>query len=233
MVRRIGILPASGSASRLNGIPKFALPFDDEKSLIEYHIGLMAEAVEEIVVCTRKSWIPILEELGIPRAASVIELEPSTMNDAVTRMAATFSKQENSQFIVGMPDTCFTGTVENHYLKLAQAPVDNPITLLISPFREQLRGKVGQVSVTADHLVEDIIDKDASCNLEFIWSAFAMTGTKLNPRETSPSHSFRELIKHEQKLSTTLFNGKYHDLGTIQGISEFYTEHHTGLVHNQ
>ena len=76
MVHRIGLLPASGSASRINGLPKFALPYSSTKSLIHYHMELMLPVVDEIRVSTRESWEPLLKELGVNERAKIYKIEP-------------------------------------------------------------------------------------------------------------------------------------------------------------
>ena len=44
----IGVLPASGKASRIGGIPKFCLPISDERSLIQWHVEQMLEMCDEV-----------------------------------------------------------------------------------------------------------------------------------------------------------------------------------------
>jgi hypothetical protein len=222
MVRRIGLLPASGSASRINGLPKFALPYSSTKSLIQYHMELMLPIVDEIRVCTRVAWAPLLNELGVNKSAEIHMLEPSTMNDALYRMTRDEQNQKDIEFIVGMPDTAWTATDENPYLKLTNADSDCDVTLLLSPFRESLRGKVGQVGITESMIVKEIIDKDLNCNHKNIWTAFRMNGYRLTPSDKSPSHSFLEMLAKKEKIDVAIFDGIYHDLGSMEGIKEFY-----------
>jgi hypothetical protein len=223
VVRRIGLLPASGSASRINGLPKFALPYSGTKSLIQYHVELMIPIVDEIRICTRESWEPLLNEMGLNKSAKIQMLEPSTMNDALYRMTRDERDQKDTQFIVGMPDTVWTATDVNPYQKLSSTDSDCKVTLLISPFRESLRGKVGQVSITNSNIVEEIIDKDVNCNHENIWTAFSMNGYRLKPSDKSPSHSFLEMLTRKEKIDAAIIDGVYHDLGSIEGIKEFYS----------
>ena len=49
----IGVLPASGKASRIGGIPKFCLPISDERSLLQWHVEQMLEVCDEVRVSTR------------------------------------------------------------------------------------------------------------------------------------------------------------------------------------
>ena len=223
MLRRIGLLPASGSASRINGLPKFALPYSSTKSLIHYHMELMLPVVDEIRVSTRESWEPLLKELGVNERAKIYRIEPSTMNDALYRMTRDEQDQKNIQFIVGMPDTVWTATDENPYLKLVSTDSECDVALLLSPFRESLRGKVGQVGITESNIVKEIIDKDVKCNHKNIWTAFRMNGYRLTPSDKSPSDSFLEMLVKKEKIDVVISDGVYHDLGSIEGIKEFYS----------
>jgi hypothetical protein len=226
-MRKVGLLPASGSASRINGLPKFALPYSSTKSLIQYHIELLLPIVDEIRICTRESWVPLLNELGVNKNAQIQKLEPSTMNDALYKMIQDKDDLKNTQFIVGMPDTVWTSTDKNPYLELGNTNSDCEVTLLLSPFRESLRGKVGQVSVTKSNIVEEIIDKDIQCNHQNIWTAFRMNGYQLKASDKSPSNSFVEMLSRKEQIDVAIINGIYHDLGSIEGIKEFYSSSKT------
>lgn len=222
MGRKIGLLPASGSASRLHGIPKFALPYDDTKTLLQYHVDMMLEVVDEVRVCTRKSWLPLLTELNVNETTDISVMEPSTMNDALFRMMHDYAGTSNNHFIVGMPDTAWIDSSENPYLKLSEVDSKTDITLLTNPFREALRGKVGQVEVNKIGNVTEIIDKDRNCEFTRIWTAFRMNHFMLNQLHSSPSDSFRELLKREVTIDSIHLDAEYHDLGSIDGLRMFY-----------
>jgi hypothetical protein len=107
-------------------------------------------------------------------------------------------------------------------LKLATFKTTSEITLLTSPFREALRGKVGQVKVSPRGLVEAVIDKKVDCDFKAIWTAFRMNHFVLDRNDSSPSDSFRDLIQAKKSIDATHFDGEYHDLGSIEGIRMFY-----------
>ena len=106
MKKLVGILPASGKATRIGGIPKFCLPVGPDLTLIQWHINQMNEVCDEVRVSTRSTWIPLLKEMKIQ--ASLIEIEPSTMSDAVYKMA-----KNGEELIIGMPDTYIHGSKSN------------------------------------------------------------------------------------------------------------------------
>ena len=94
----IGILPASGSASRLNGLPKFILPVADGRSLLQWHVDLMSRACRHVTVSTRNRWTALVRDLSLN--AYITEREPSTMADAVLKM----TMGESDAIVIGMPD---------------------------------------------------------------------------------------------------------------------------------
>ena len=71
------MLPASGSASRLLGVPKFLLPVEDSKSLLQRHVEMMNEVCDEVRIATRERWRPLMEDLKLD--AEICYMEPSTM----------------------------------------------------------------------------------------------------------------------------------------------------------
>ena len=219
--RKIGLLPASGSASRLNGVPKFALPYNSEITLIEWHIQSMLEVVDEVRVCSRAAWMPLLEELEIGQLASVISLEPSTMNDALFNLANFNDKGKDVDYIVGMPDSVLVGAHGNPYEKLSSA--SGEMVLLATPFREELRGRVGQLRISNANLVEEIRDKDPKCNYGAVWSAFRMNGYLLGRKDTSPSYSFQRMLESGEILLAVESEGQYFDLGSLVGLKEYYS----------
>ncbi len=95
----IGVLPASGKASRIGGIPKFCLPISDERSLLQWHVEQMLEVCDEVRVSTRPEWIPIIQNMDMN--IKLIVKEPSTMSDAIKFMIGDY----NDTVLVGMPDT--------------------------------------------------------------------------------------------------------------------------------
>ena len=59
------IIPASGKATRLNGIPKFLLPIPNMKNLITFHLSLSEKIIvlNNINIATNSSFYEILNNL--------------------------------------------------------------------------------------------------------------------------------------------------------------------------
>ena len=108
----IGILPASGRASRVGGIPKFCLPISDERSLLQWHVEQMLEVCDEVRISTRSEWVPIVQNMDMN--VKLIVREPSTMSDAINFMVGEY----NDTVVVGMPDTYILNGPQNIYKEL-------------------------------------------------------------------------------------------------------------------
>ena len=212
----IGLLPASGSAKRLGGLPKFSLPISENTSLLEHHVMLMRDVCDEIRISTRAEWIRILENMNLG-SAIVTEYEPSTMLDAVHKLV----KLGGEEFIVGMPDTCYLGFAENPYKSLANTQGD--VALGLWACDDSLRGKVGQVRTEASGVVVEVIDKVASCDFPEMWGAF-----KFNSKNTldlsleNPSLQFQKWIDEGTTISSSTIQGRYIDAGSFSGVKDLY-----------
>ncbi|MDR9397128.1 hypothetical protein, partial [Pontimonas sp.] len=83
---RIGLLPSSGTASRMNGIPKFLLPVsEDLQCLLDYHVRLMQPTVEKIIIPTRSEWVDVVRSFDFGSHVEVIELNTQTMAETLRR----------------------------------------------------------------------------------------------------------------------------------------------------
>jgi len=152
----IGVLPASGKASRIGGIPKFCLPISDERSLLQWHVEQMLDVCNEVRISTRSEWVPIIQNMDMN--VKIMVREPSTMSDAVKYMVGDY----NDTVLVGMPDTFILNAPGNIYKPLFK---DNTADLVLGIWEcgETLKGRVGQVLVSHDKVI-DSEDKVDNCN---------------------------------------------------------------------
>ena len=217
MKKRVGILPASGRAARIAGIPKFCLPVAPDLTLIEWHVNQMLEICDEVRVSTRSIWIPLLKEMKID--ATLIEIEPSTMSDAVYRMA-----NANEELIIGMPDTYINGCHSNIYRQLIEIEAD--IVLGIWDCAEYLKGKVGQVLMDKkNQRIIRSMDKSSECDYPFMWGIvkFNLDKELLDRKLSSPGLQFQSLIDNNYLIKGQYIQGKYFDLGNFDVLKEFYS----------
>lgn len=211
--KTIGLLPASGKAQRLGGVPKFLFPVNNNKNLLQWHIEKMSEVCDEIRVSTRPVWMPIIKELNLPKKVSYYEIEPSTMSDACKKMI-----NDDSKYLIGMPDTYMSGS-DNFYKNLANSDYD--ISMSIFKCSKELFGKVGQVLFDENNILLDMVDKDEGCNWEYMWGAIGIKNIEIDETLENPGLQIKSLI-NAQKIGVIPESGKYTDLGTFDGLKNFY-----------
>jgi GTP:adenosylcobinamide-phosphate guanylyltransferase len=210
--KMIGLIPASGKASRFKGLPKFSLPCDvDNKPLIKRQVDQMSFYVDEIVVCTTSEWEQLIKSFKLN--AEIMIIEPSTMNDAVIKMA---NKYDSENYIVAMADTYFYG--ENPYLKLSKYTKENLITVACWKINDSIKGKVGQVELVKNSIT-DIKDKDPNCDYEHMWGALGLNKEIINKLNKYNAHLGIDLefqiVDNFDKHYAFEIDGTYFDLGTL------------------
>lgn len=215
----VGMLPASGSASRVRGIPKFCLPISDKESLLEWHVNKMMEVCDEVRVCTRSEWAPILNKFNLN--ITLLEVETSTMSDALIKMGSS----GNDTIVIGMPDVFISKNNEdNPYLNMLEKTAD--VVLASWKHTEDLKGKVGQIELIDDRVVS-IIDKDPSCNFERMWGAIVLyndMGSKIDGSISVIGDQINSWIQDGYIVKHSPCQGEYIDAGTFKGIKRMYME---------
>lgn len=205
----IGLLPASGRAARMKGIPKFLLPTITGELLIEYHVRLMKPHVDEIRICTSWRWFETVIDLDLE--AVTVPIPPSTMNAAVLDL-------HGGDNLIGMPDTFFTGD-ENPYEALAADCL--PVGVALWHCDQELRGKVGQVDYR-DGRIWDVCDKDPHCAFPQMWGALRLNADAigyLDPEHDHPGIDLPQILD-AFPYAVTEMQGRYIDCGTVQGLRE-------------
>jgi choline kinase len=213
----IGIIPASGKASRLNGLPKFALPYNnDGDSLIKRHVEKMKKHCDRVVVSTSSQWKDLLISFNLD--IEIIIIEPSTMNDAVLKIA---DKYISDKYLIGMGDTYYEG--ENPYDKLSLMLYKNLITVACWKIDEELKGRVGQVKLFSGSIL-DVVDKKDDCNYSHMWGAIGLDRNVLLTLNKNNAHPGIDLPLQIKDNFSSHFafevDGKYFDVGTMSGYKE-------------
>lgn len=209
----VGLLPASGMAQRLGGVPKFLFPVNHNQNLLQWHIEKMSEVCNEIRISTRSVWMPLVKDLSLPSNVSYYEIEPSTMSDACKKMI-----NDDSKYLIGMPDTYISGS-DNFYKNLANSDYD--ISMSIFKCRKELFGKVGQVLFDENNILVDMLDKDKGCNWDYMWGAIGIKNIEIDETLENPGLQIKALM-NTQKIGVIPEPGKYIDLGTFDGLKNFY-----------
>jgi len=218
-MRTIGVLPASGKASRIGGIPKFCLPISDERSLLQWHVEQMLEVCDEVRVSTRADWVPIIKNMDMN--IKLIVREPSTMSDAVKFMIGEY----NDTVLVGMPDTYILNAPGNIYKEMMKEDKAD-LVLGIWECSEELKGRVGQVKVFDGKVIasEDKVD---NCDYPDMWGTMLFRKNMiryLDPKLDHPGKQLKEWINESANIRAVRPGGKYMDIGTLRGLKQLYKE---------
>ena len=214
----IGVLPASGKASRVGGIPKFCLPISDERSLIQWHVEQMLEVCDEVRVSTRSEWVSIIQNMDMN--IKIMVKGPSTMSDAVKYMIG----ENNDTVMIGMPDTYILGAQKNIYKEMIKTPGD--LVLGAWECTEDLKGRVGQISLSNDKVMSSM-DKVQDCDYEYMWGTMLFRKNLIRYVDTSldhPGKQIQEWIDMSLDVRAVKPGGKYMDIGTLKGLKQLYKE---------
>ena len=215
----IGVLPASGKASRIGGIPKFCLPISDERSLLQWHVEQMLEVCDEVRVSTRAEWVPIIQNMDMN--IKLIVREPSTMSDAVKFMIGEY----NDTVLIGMPDTYILNAPGNIYKPLFK---DNTADLVLGVWEcgKVLKGRVGQVLVSNDKVI-DSEDKVDNCDYPDMWGTMLFRKNMIRYIDAAldhPGKQLKEWISMGLNIKAVRPGGEYMDIGTLKGLKQLYKE---------
>ena len=174
----IGVLPASGRASRIGGIPKFCLPVSDERSLLQWHVEQMLEICDEVRVSTRSEWVPIVQNMEMN--IKLIVREPSTMSDAINFMVGDY----NDTVFVGMPDTYILKANTNIYKEMLKED-EADLVLGVWECGEDLKGRVVYFSeqLTKLKLTHSVAPLENPIQIQKVRKIVARLSTELSKRE--------------------------------------------------
>ena len=212
----IGILPASGKASRVGGIPKFCLPISDDRSLIQWHVNQMLEVCDEVRVSTRSEWIPIVQNMDMN--IKLMVREPTTMSDAVRFMAG---EHHNDTLVIGMPDTYMINCSKNIYAEMLQSEGD--VVLGTWECHKELKGRVGQILVK-DRTVIKSLDKTPDCDYNDMWGTMLLRSmtNKIDISKNHPGEQIQDWIDEGISVMSVRPGGQYMDIGTLRGLKDLY-----------
>lgn len=216
----IGILPASGRASRVGGIPKFCLPISDERSLLQWHVEQMLEVCDEVRVSTRSEWVPIVQNMDMN--IKLIVREPSTMSDAINFMVGDY----NDTVVVGMPDTYIFNGPQNIYKELF---IKTNADLVLGAWEcsDELKGRVGQIKINLSGDVVESKDKVSDCDFSDMWGTMLFRKNMIRYIDTKldhPGKQIQEWINGRFHITAVKPGGRYMDIGTLKGLKQLYKE---------
>jgi hypothetical protein len=205
------LIPASGSAVRMRGLPKFLLPSGvDELSLLELHIRNIKDSVDEILIGINPIFYEIAKNAKLKLfGAQLIPVETMTMTETVLQLA---SVSKCSRFTVIMPDTVFESNESYNFNVLS-----GDLGLSLWRIRDDQYGKLGQVLISPDGKVLDCVDKNPECRYKYFWGAMTFNAKFLGCLDSKNPHlGIGILSALAAKLDVTgvPLPGRYWDCGT-------------------
>jgi hypothetical protein len=214
----IGILPASGKASRIGGIPKFCLPVSEEESILQWHVNQMLEVCDEVRVSTRAEWVPIIQNMNMD--IKLVVREPSTMSDAVKFMVGDY----NDTVLIGMPDTYILGCKTNIYKEMMDCAAD--LVLGTWSCDPEIKGRVGQVLISDGRVISSR-DKVSDCEYPDMWGTMLFRKNLIryiDPLLEHPGKQIQDWIDMSLNIRSVSPGGKYMDIGTLNGLKQLYKD---------
>ena len=191
----------------------------DESSLLQWHVEQMLEFCDEVRVCTRPEWVPIIQNMEMN--VKLIVKEPSTMSDAIQYMVGSYT----DTVVVGMPDTFILNSNSNIYKELMK---EEKADLVVGVWacRTELKGRVGQVAI-ANGTVIGSEDKVEDCDYPDMWGTLLFRNNlvgSLDPKLDHPGKQLKSWISEGIKIRAVKLSGEYMDIGTLKGLKELYRE---------
>jgi hypothetical protein len=208
----VGLIPCSGTASRMSGIPKFLLPCK-EGNLIDNSINIFkSNNVDDIYVSISNE-----NEHFIKNRDNIkyIVKNTNTMSETVKNLIEIKSKK----YILIMPDTYFINDSNksfNEITKMYMMLNKFDIVVILWKIKEYQFGKLGQVDINEIKVI-DVMDKNIDCKYPYSWGIIGWTN-KVNHLidEKTPhiGYILNEALKNNIDIGYILSDTDYYDCGT-------------------
>lgn len=213
----IGVLPASGKATRIGGIAKFALPISNDSSILKWHVNQMLEVCDEVRVATRAAWVPMIQSMDMD--VKIIVKEPSTMSDAVKFLAGG----DSDILLIGLPDTYMVGCTSNIYKEMIES--DGDVVLGTWDCHEEIKGRVGQIQLDGNKVIGSR-DKVSDCDYPFMWGTMLLRNLSkdIDPALAHVGLQIQDWVDKGLDVRSVLPGGQYMDIGTFEGLKLLYKE---------
>ena len=229
-MQSIHILPAAGSASRLNGIPKFLLPITTTSYLFKYHMNLISSELDNIdlkfeVACNKINY-PILNSLNIIDNLKIIDSK--SMVETVKKLVSTNSNK-NIIYSCSMPDTYFSS--KNSFNEMRnKLLLDDEVDVVLGLWKMEKfqKGKFGQVELDkSNEKILQVVDKDPNCKFKYFWGTLMWNSVFNNFMHESDQHfgiSINRAIKNGINIGFHINDGPYYDCGTFEEYKKLLLE---------
>jgi hypothetical protein len=212
----VGLIPCSGSASRINGIPKFLLPCK-EGNLINNTIDIFKKNnIKNIYIAVSEENKHHIKKINdTDNDIKYIVKNTDTMSETVTHLLQI----KSDKYILIMPDTYF-GLAEdfNELTKLNILLKKYDVVLVLWKIKEYQYGKLGQINIdTETKTIIDIVDKDINCRYEYSWGVIGWTNKMnqyIDPKTPHIGFLINKALELNIKIGYVISDTEYFDCGT-------------------
>lgn len=220
------ILPIGGSASRMQGIPKFLLPINSNLTLIENHIQSALNAgYDQVYVVSQELYVPILEKqlAKFPNKVQINTLTKPTATMCETLITSQIETSKYSRITVGLPDTVYLGSdALEVYRNLISRK--EPVILSLFKIRKDQIGKLGQLQLDGNNRVTDMRDKDPECSWPWIWGIADFDSkffAEIREAEAHVGISIQRWMGEGIPVSGVKNDAEYYDCGTFDEYAKY------------
>jgi hypothetical protein len=216
-----GILPISGTASRMKFIPKFLLPSKLNSTLIDETIDLFHQNNIHRIIAGVSDINNIL--LSNNEHLEKVIINTKTMSETIYEINKHITKNYglNYKSILFMPDT---NVVIRDELKKMINLLNNSydIVVVLWKIRPSQIGKVGQCKIFNNEVV-DIVDKDINCDYNLFWGSIGWNSNMnqfINPEWQTIGQLLNKSLELNIKIGSVICDGDYYDCGTFEEYFE-------------
>lgn len=228
----IGLLPAAGQATRMNGLPKYLLPIPGglSNNLIEFHVYQMdLSGCKEVYIGASDSNFRSLSSVMGEVATIYNAAHHKTMSQTVmsARLDFLYARDHYDESVLfGMPDTYFEDKLA--YYKLMDTLTEGAqVAVGLFRARPGQHTKVGMVYMDGEQ-ISDVIDKPVHLGrLEWFWGVLAwqpLFWDCIKPEDPHIGYAIPRAITAGLDVRAVKMDGRYWDCGTPEEYFECIKE---------
>lgn len=210
----IGIIPAAGCATRINGIPKYLLPIPGGILIDVLHSRMRAADADQVLVGVG----PHSSESLRTENRLLYTVNTQTMSETVLAARQHFDDPDES-VLFGMPDSYW---LDEHVYQRLASDIDNGALVSAALFETSpaQRHKLGMCDVAFDGddlRITHVVDKPQDTTLHLAWGAMAWRAgfwKYIQPSDPHVGYALHRATEAHQNVRAVLVYGPYFDCGT-------------------
>lgn len=228
----VGLIPCAGTASRLNGLPKYLLPAPHGRQCLwEQLVFLLKEHTELVVAALsepNEALLQLTHQLNFVDHPIVVG-PTATMTETVLRALDQLDMDWTGVWL-GMPDTSFA-CPEN--LMVVQGLTQFDVVVCVWAIQPSQYGQLGQCELapadatTPLRRVTRHQDKTSSCRFPWAWGMIAWRRAVhhlLRPDDPHVGYLIDHVLAQGGTVGAVVMPGRYFDCGTFEGYRECIIE---------